>query len=100
MNTLMNILTYMLFLICVFGLKVKATTQYLQQKLTLFLAIQGKRVAVGYSCIKIMQKLILYRVWEALSPGIDRIPEARMLKDWLTFSCRTLAMACGFKKCS
>lgn len=51
MNTLMNILTYILFLICVFGLKVKATTQYLQQKLTLFLAIQGKRVAVGYSCI-------------------------------------------------
>lgn len=100
MNTLMNALTHMLFLIRVFGLKANAITQYLQQKLTLFLAIQGKRVAVGYSCIKIMQKLILYRVWEALRPGIDRIPEARVFKDWLTFSCRTLAMACAFKKCS
>lgn len=88
----MNILTHMLFLICVsIWIERKGYHSIDASINSLFLVKQGKRVLMGYSFIKAKQKLILHRVWEALSPGIDRLPEARVFKDWLTFSCGTLA---------
>ena len=90
----MNILTHMLFLIFVsIWIERKGYHSIYAAINCLLLVKQGKRVLMGYSSIRTKQKLILHRIWGALSPGIDRLPEARVFKDWLTFSCGTLAFA-------